>query len=177
MFLRAVVLVVVAGWAAGGAGTDTDVAKEVERLQIPAKIMPPKGKALFLLRAEGVQIYKGVKKNGVLQWVLDAPKADLFDYQTGKKVGTHSKGPIWVSSKGSKVEGELAAKVPAPNPHAVDWLLLETKGDGGDGRFGKVTYIARVDTWGGRPPATPPEKAGATAEVRYQATYVFFGNP
>jgi hypothetical protein len=148
--------------------------KELERLNIPAKLLPRDGTVLFLLRAEGVQIYKGVEKDGKLQWNLEGPRAVLLDYDTGEKVGTHSKGPSWESTDGSKVQGKLLASAPAANASAIPWLLLEAKSAGGTGRFGNVTFISRVDTWAGRAPAKPPEKVGATTEVRYQATYVFF---
>ncbi len=156
--------------------TSEDGNKEIERLNIPAKLIPKKATPLFLLRAEGVQIYKGVEKDGKLQWVLEGPRAVLLEYDSGEKAGTHSKGPLWESSDGSKVQGKLLASEPAANPSAVPWLLLETKSAGEDGRFGKVAFIARVDTWAGRAPEKPPEKVGATKEVRYQATYVFYGD-
>jgi hypothetical protein len=151
------------------------VIKELERLKVPAKLIPEGRLPLFMLRAEGVQIYKGVEKDGRLVWSPATPNAVLLDYVTGEKVGTHSAGPVWEGSDGSKVEGKKIASVPAPNADAVDWLLLEGKGDGGKGRFSGVTFIARIDTWAGREPASKPEKVGAVKEVRYQATYVFFG--
>jgi hypothetical protein len=149
--------------------------KEVARLNISAKLLPQNATALFLLRAEGVQIYKGVEKDGKLQWTLDGPRAVLLDYDTGEKVGTHLKGPIWESSDGSKVQGKLLASEPAANASAIPWVLLEAKSTTGADRFRNVTFIVRVDTWAGRAPAKPPEKAGAMQEVRYQATYIFFG--
>jgi len=157
----------------------TPAAKEVERLKVPAKLMPRQGKVLFLLRAEGTQKYQGQMKDGALQWVLQGPQAVLRDYDTGEKVGTHSKGakgPVWEGTDRSKVEGRPIASERAPNGTAIPWLLLEAKGDG-KGRFGKVSFIARVNTWAGSPPATPPAKAGAVKEVHYQATYIFFSKP
>jgi D-alanyl-D-alanine dipeptidase len=154
---------------------DVPAAKEVGHLTVPARLIPDQGKVLLLLRAEGVQIYKGVEKDGKLGWALEEPRADLLEYDTGEPVGTHSKGPVWAGTDGSKVRGKLLASEPAPNRTAIPWLLLEGKGDGGEGRFGKVTFIARVDTWAGRAPLDPPDKAGALKEVRYQATYVFYG--
>src|SRR5205823_4919785 len=121
----------------------------------------------------GVQIYKAEEKDGKPQWVLQAPRAVLLDYRTGEKVGTHSRdanGPVWEAADGSKVQGKPVASDPGPNPDAVPWLLLEGKA-GGEGVFGNVTFIVRAETWAGRPPATPPEKAGVVKEVRYQATY------
>src|SRR4051812_14649870 len=118
MLTHAVMIIVAAGLSGAGASDNTQVTKEVTRLKIPAKLIPKMAKPLFLLRAEGIQIYKGEKKDGKLQWVLQAPDAILLDYQTGKKVGTHTKGPAWESSQGSKVEGKVVANAPAPNPSA-----------------------------------------------------------
>jgi hypothetical protein len=131
---------------------DSPLAKELDRFKVPPKLIPEKAKALFLLRAQGIQLYQSVEKDGKPQWVLEAPQAVLRDYDTGTKVGTHSKGPVWKAREGSKVQGKLLASAPAPNASAIPWLLLELKGDGGAGRFGKVTFIARVDTWAGRAP-------------------------
>jgi Protein of unknown function (DUF3455) len=179
MALRAALLVAAFALIAADGPKTPPAAKEVERLKVPAKLMPRQGKVLFLLRAEGTQKYEGQLKDGKLQWVFQAPRAVLRDYDTGEKVGTHSKaakGPVWEGTDRSKVEGKLIASERAPNGTAIPWLLLEATGDG-KGRFGKVSFIARVDTWAGGPPTTPPARAGAVKEVHYQATYVFFGKP
>ncbi len=57
------------------------------------------------------------------------------------------------------------------------WLLLKATSHEGAGIFSKVTYIQRVDTWAGRPPATgaTKENAGKELRVKYEATYRFFG--
>jgi hypothetical protein len=73
------------------------------------------------------------------------------------------------------VEGKRVAGEKARNPTAVDWLLLEGTRAGEKGRFDGAAFIARVDTWGGREPTTKPDKIGAVKEVRYQATYIFWG--
>jgi hypothetical protein len=113
--------------------------------------------------------------NGTFQWSLRGPKAVLFDYDTGEPAGTHSQGPIWEAKDGGKVLGEVLSKKEAPNRGAVDWLLLRAKENAGNGRFGKVTFITRADTWAGRPPKALPKTKDATSDVRYQATYVFWG--
>jgi hypothetical protein len=174
MLCWASLVLTVAPLLGGDAPESSPAAKELERLKVPAKLIPEKAQLLFVLRAEGVQVYKGKDKDGKPQWVLDGPRADLLDYATGQKVGTHSKGPVWEGTDGSKVKGKPLANVPAPNPTAIDWLLLEGKGEGG-GRFGNVTFIGRVDTWAGRAPIAAPARAGTVTEVRYQATYVFYG--
>jgi hypothetical protein len=153
----------------------TTLEKEVKRLAIPQALMPKGKLPLFMVRAEGVQIYQA---NDKLEWVFQAPEAKLLDYRTGAKVGSHAKelkGPIWVDGKGSKLTGNLVAKKEAPNAEAIPWLLLEVKNENG-GAYAKVTHIQRVDTWAGQMPAVGPAKAGETARVPYQATYIFWGD-
>jgi Protein of unknown function (DUF3455) len=82
----------------------------------------------FQVRAEakGVQIYKSVEgKDGRLEWIPEAPLADLFNSE-GKKVGTHYEGPSWEAMDGSKVirDKEQAVKMAAaPNANAdIPWL-------------------------------------------------------
>jgi hypothetical protein len=152
---------------------DERAAKELDRLAVPAKLLP-KGKLLFLLRAEGVQVYKAEKKDGALKWVLDGPKAVLLDHDVGEKLGTHSKGPVWQLGNDSKTAAKVLASAPAPRAAAVPWLLLEKTGEK-TGRFRHVTHVLRIDTWGGQAPAAAPAKAGDVREVRYHATYAFFG--
>jgi hypothetical protein len=98
-----------------------------------------------------------------------------MDYRTGEEVGTHSKGPIWVDTKGSTLTGKVIQTSPAPNAQAAAWLLLEVNNANG-GRFVNVTHVQRVDTWGGQKPATSPTKPDETVSVPYQATYIFWGS-
>ena len=142
---------------------------------VPAPLAPSGKQELFRLRGEGVQIYVGALQDGRLQWVLQAPQADLLDYRTGEKAGTHGAGPTWTAADGGVLRGKKVAAADAPDADAVPWLLLETKSENG-GRFANVTHIQRVATWGGRAPATPPSQAGETRQVRYEATYVFLGD-
>ena len=152
--------------------SDTAIQKEVKRLAIPDSLMPKGKQPLFMARAEGFQIYEADVR---LQWMLQAPEAVLRDFRTGETVGTHSKGPIWVDANGSKLVATGKKSAPAPNAEAVAWLLVDVKNENG-GRFTHVTHIQRVDTWAGLPPAAAPSKAGETAKVRYEATYIFWGD-
>jgi internalin A len=150
------------------------IEKEVNRLAIPQDLMPKGKQPLFLVRAEGVQIYQANEK---LQWVFQSPQAKLLDYRTGAEVGSHSKepkGPIWVDGKGSKLTGNKIRDKVAPNEEAIDWLLLEVNNENG-GDYAKVTHIQRVDTWAGRMPTIKPTKVEETVRVPYQATYIFWG--
>jgi hypothetical protein len=149
------------------------------RTALPTAIEPPQGMVLlFRVRAEGVQIYECKKdaKTGQLGWMLKAPQADLFD-DRGDKFGTHSAGPVWEATDGSKIRAAMSKSSPAPDPKAIPWLLLKVTAHEGKGMFGKVQFIQRVDTWAGRPPATGccPENVGKETRVKYQATYLFYG--
>lgn len=154
---------------------DNGIQKELDRLHIPATLLPKDERPLFLFRAEGVQTYTAVEKDGKLQWgPASIPEAKLFDYRTGEQVGTHSEGPVWEDKDGSKLRGKKIAAENAPNAGAIPWLLLEVKSEK-DGRLSKVMHIQRVDTWAGLAPEAPPKKAGDTQAVKYEATYVFLG--
>jgi hypothetical protein len=84
----------------------------------------------------------------------------------------------------TKVNARLTAKklknVAAPdgsypgpnNAGAVDWLLLTDVG--GNASWGGVSYVYRVETAGGMPPATCSGKSGAFT-VPYAAEYWFYG--
>ncbi len=161
-----------------GARPDDAVQKELARLNIPPKLVPAGKQPLFLLRADGVQTYTAEDKDGKLQWsARSVPEATLWDFQTATKVGTHSNGPVWIDSDGSKLSGDPATivKEPSPNADAISWLLVPVKSEG-KGRLAKVAFVQRVDTWGGKAPAAAPAKAGETQSVHYHATYVFLGD-
>jgi hypothetical protein len=98
--------------------------KEVKRLAIPERLTPRGKSPLFLLRAEGVQVYRAEKKGGELVWAFQEPEAGLLDFRTGDKVGTHGKGPFWADGDGGRVTAKLVASAPAPAAGAVAWLLL-----------------------------------------------------
>jgi hypothetical protein len=148
--------------------------REVKRLAVPERLTPGGKSPLFLLRAEGVQVYRAEKKGGGLAWAFQEPEAVLLDFRAGGKVGTHGKGPFWADGDGGRVTAKIIGSAPAPAAGAVAWLLLEATGEP-TGRFAKVTHIQRLDTWAGQPPATPPKKEGETWKARYHATYAFWG--
>ncbi len=143
----------------------------------PVPFAPPgKLAVLFRLRAEGEQIYVCKKgKGGKLGWEPKAPRADLYD-DSGAKVGTHGMGPNWTGSDGSKVFAKVKAKRAAPDARDVPWLLLQADRHEGKGLFSKVRYVQRVDTWAGHPPAKGCDRADKEVRVKYQATYLFYGD-
>lgn len=138
--------------------------------EVPSKISVPEGNKPFLdVHAVGVQIYSC---NGQA-WAPVAPRANLYD-EDGKLVGTHFAGPSWQTKDGSTVVGSRVDGVNV-DPTAVDWLLLSatpTK----EGRLGRTTFIQRINTTGGRAPATGCDATtvGDRIEIPYTADYVFW---
>lgn len=139
-------------------------------------ITPPQGSALLLeVIADGVQIYTCDAKDGGFGWSFRAPEANLFDQQ-GRQVGTHFGGPTWKIGDGSAVVGEVIAKANAPEPDAIQWLLLRTKSHQGSGTLSTAAYIRRTDTQGGAAPRTGCDASHLSeqARMRYSAIYQFF---
>src|SRR6516225_9676271 len=125
---------------------------------VPKEIaVPPGHKLLCKMAARGLQIYKAVQgKGGALEWVLEAPLADLSDENRGK-AGWHYEGPSWEAVDGSKVvrdETEEVKSAPAPKPKQdIPWLLLKVKAaEGKEGKFSPAVYIQRLQTEGGKAP-------------------------
>jgi len=143
--------------------------------KLPAALAAPAGHALaFELSAEGVQIYVCGGAAGAFAWAFQAPEAKLVDSR-GQPAGTHYAGPTWEGVDGSKVVG---AKVEGATPDlaAIPWLLLRAASNAGTGRMADVTFVQRIQTWGGLAPAAGcgSVTAGAVARVSYRATYCFY---
>src|SRR5438552_1542097 len=120
--------------------------------------------------AIGVQIYRW---NGT-NWVFLAPSATLYgDPAYHGQVATHYAGPTWESNSGSKVVGMRLAGC-TPDASAIPWLRLGAISSQGPGVFNGVTFIQRVNTVGGKAPATPGTTVGQIASVPYTAEYFFY---
>ena len=136
--------------------------------------VPEGNKLAFHAYAKGVQIYKW---NLITQkWDLLAPQAGLFaeDSYFGE-IGSHYVGPTWESKSGSKVEARRVQGTGCtPDPTAIAWLLLSKFRTEGAGIFSKVTFIQRVNTTGGLPPAAPGAFDGEITESAYTAEYYFY---
>jgi hypothetical protein len=171
---------------------------------VPPALQVPAGQKLIrMLHATGVQIYQckaSAKDPSRYSWVYQEPKADLSD-RSGKDIGRHYAGPTWEADDGSKVVGDVVARVDAPDPAApsaaapsaaapgaaapgaatpgpkgVQWLLLRAKSNTGKGVFAKVQSIQRLHTIGGLAPPDPCDAAHADQRTRvpYSADYYFY---
>lgn len=143
---------------------------------VPEALNPPESATLALaLPADGVQVYgcASAKPGEAPAWSLDGPHALLG---TRKDIGgTHFAGPIWQALDGSTVKGAKLSSADAPSANAIPWLLLSGTPSAA-GSFAHVTFIQRLDTVGGKAPASGCDAShlGAKVLVPYQAKYYFY---
>jgi hypothetical protein len=131
--------------------------------------VPDGNEVAFHAYAIGVQIYRW---DGT-SWVFVAPAAVLFaDAGYHGRVGIHSAGPTWESNSGSKVVGTRLAGC-TPDPDSIPWLKL-SGASSGPGVLNGVTFVQRINTVGGKAPATAGTTVGQAAQVPYTAEYVFY---
>jgi len=144
---------------------------------IPEILKVPDGNVL-LLRARGTGVQKYTSP--VSATSKPTPHAILLtgDEDEGDLAAIHFGGPTWEALDGSSVVGDAAnAKhYPAPDPDGVDWLLIPAKSTSGKGLFSRVTYIQRLYTDGGKPPAENCDQGDNDSEilVEYSAEYRFY---
>jgi len=156
-----------------------------EKLVLPSSVslpanLPSGNKRVATYFAEGVQKYKARVKQGsypiAFEWVFVAPEATLYDVNN-TVVGHHGAGPFWTLSPSDSIYAQAfspARTATSPDAGSIDWLLLKTKdGTTPSGIFAGVDYIQRIDTKGGKAPATPPATITETAAVKYTAVYRF----
>jgi len=139
------------------------------------EVSPPQGSALFLEdEQDGVQIYTCESKASGFEWSFTAPEANLFDTQ-GRQIGTHFGGPTWKLDDGSAVVGDVIARADAPEPDAIQWLLLRATSHQGSGGLSQAAFIRRTDTKGGVRPTTGCDASHVSEQTRkrYSAIYEF----
>ena len=144
--------------------------------QVPPQLQPPAGEQLlFQLHAKGDQVY--ICKEGVTQfaWTLKAPDAQLFD-KNDKPFGKHFAGPSWEAKDGSRVTGKAVANAPSPDADSIPWLLVTVATHDGAGVLSRATTIQRLNTKGGKAPASGCDSTHSGQEVRvpYTADYLFY---
>ena len=144
--------------------------------QVPPQLQVPANEQLLLqVHAKGDQIYTCKADNAQFSWVLKAPDAQLFD-KDGKPFGKHFAGPTWETSDGSRVVGKAIANAPSPDAGSIPWLLVNVVSHDGNGVLSRVTTIQRLNTKGGKAPASGCDAAhlGQETRVPYTADYLFY---
>jgi Protein of unknown function (DUF3455) len=164
------------GNLAGGALAVIFFAAGAGAQQVPEALQVPASEELVVqVHAKGDQIYSCKVDGEQPGWTLKAPEAQLFD-KDGKTFGKHFAGPSWEASDGSRVMGKAAANVASPDADSIPWLLVKVVSHAGDGVLTRVTSIQRINTKGGKAPASGCDAGHAGQEVRvaYSANYLFF---
>ncbi|MGB7284586.1 MAG: DUF3455 domain-containing protein [Candidatus Acidiferrum sp.] len=144
--------------------------------EVPQQLQPPANERLYLqVHAKGDQVYTCKEESAQFAWALKAPDAQLFDKE-GKPFGKHFAGPSWEANDGSRVVGKALANVPSPDANSVAWLLVRVVTHEGSGVLSRATSIQRLNTKGGRAPASGCDAAHAGQELRvaYSADYLFY---
>src|SRR5262249_44031485 len=120
---------------------------------VPEKIKAPAGEELVLRgHASGSQIYVcQAGADGKYDGRLHAADATQCGQQ-GKIIGHHFAGPSWKQKAGSEIKGKAVARVDAPDPDSIPWLLVTVTDRSGNGVLSRVTSIQRIHTKGGQPP-------------------------
>ena len=144
--------------------------------QPPPQLQPPPTEQLLLqVHAKGDQIYTCKGDAAQFAWTLKAPDAQLFD-KDGKPFGKHFAGPSWEAPDGSRVTGKAVANAPSPDADSIPWLLVNIVGHEGAGVLSRATAVQRLNTRGGKAPATGCDASHGGQEVRvaYSADYLFY---
>jgi hypothetical protein len=157
-------------------GAGARLSFSVAAQDIPEQLRPPAGEQLLLqVHAKGDQVYVCNGTTAEFSWTLKAPDAQLFD-ERDKSFGRHFAGPTWEANDGSRVVGKAVVNAASPDPHSIPWLLVTAVGHDGSGVFSRVTTIQRINTNGGKAPASGCDASHLNQEVRvpYSADYRFY---
>jgi hypothetical protein len=188
--------VVFAAIAALGAAVGASPLDKFIPPDVPSELAVYENETAFLMaHAVGTQNYSCLPStNGAVAWTLVGPQATLFS-EDGGQVITHflSANPeeaglpraAWLHSRDSSTVwaalSAMSSNAAYVDPNAIPWFLLRTVGKqtgptSGD-RLTQTTAIQRVNTAGGKAPATGCSSAsdiGRKALVPYEADYVFY---
>jgi uncharacterized protein DUF3455 len=158
------------------AAASTVLSFSIAAQQVPQQLQPPANEQLLLqVHAKGDQVYTCKSDAAQFTWSLKAPDAQLFD-KNGKLVGKHFAGPSWEANDGSRVTGKAVANAPSPDADSIPWLLVNILSHDGSGVLSHATTIQRVNTKGGKAPASGCDASHVGQEVRvpYSADYLFY---
>lgn len=161
------------GHAADHAPATATGSARADSTEIPTQLQVPDGnEQVAAFGARGVQTYTCVSG----AWTFLEPAATLWKEgdPLRRPVALHSKGPVWISTvDGSAVNASAVPGASVTHDDAVPEILLKATATRGDGVFGSVSYVQRLNTEGGLAP-TGSCTDGAQTGVPYSATYLFY---
>ena len=152
--------------------------------EVPAAIkVADDYKLIMHAYAKGVQVYvctQDPTDTSRYVWTFSEPRANLYtaaDYH--KLIGKHylnpAKKPTWESTDGSTISGAKLQQVNSPDSTAIPWLLLKGITPGGTGTLTQIAFIQRINTQGGKAPATADKQhKGQLLAQPYTAEYLFY---
>jgi hypothetical protein len=134
---------------------------------------PSEAEPILELAATGVQIFRCEPDKDGFHWAFRLPEAELRDAR-GQVVAHHGANYSFEHVDGSRLIGTIVGYDSAPSDDSVHWLLLRTQSYG-QGEFEKATYVQRVDTSGGMPPAQcAADQANQILRVPFSAKFIFY---
>jgi len=123
--------------------------------------------------ARGVQVFRCEQRGGAWGWWFRLPEAELTD-AGGAVVARHGADFSFEHVDGSRLLGKVVAADEAPRAEDLRWLLFSARSFG-QGAFTGITYVQRVNTRGGIPPARCEAKqANQLLRVDFSAEFVFY---
>jgi hypothetical protein len=138
------------------------------RIRAPTEVEPA-----FELVATGAQIFRCEPDKDGFRWVFRLPEAELRDAR-GQVVAHHGANYSFEHVDGSRLLGTIVGYDSAPSDDSVRWLLLRTQSFG-QGELEKVSYVQRIDTVGGMPPAQcQAEQVNQILRVPFSAKFIFY---
>jgi FtsP/CotA-like multicopper oxidase with cupredoxin domain len=158
------------------AAASTVLLSSLAAQQVPKELQPPANEQLLLqVHAKGDQVYTCKSEAAQFTWTLKAPDAQLFD-KDGKLFGKHFAGPSWEATDGSRVTGKAVANAPSPDANSIPWLLVNVVSHDGTGVLSRATTLQRLNTKGGKAPASGCDASHVGQELRvpYSADYLFY---
>jgi len=138
------------------------------QIRAPSEVEPA-----FELSANGVQIFRCEPDKRDFRWAFRLPEAELRDGR-GQVVARHGTGYSFEHVDGSRLLGTIVSYDSASSSDSVPWLLLQTRSYG-QGEFEKVSYVQRINTVGGMPPAQcSADQVNRVLRVPFSANFVFY---
>ena len=109
-----------------------------------------------------------------LEWMLGDTNAELIEI---KPVDAGDRRSTQVRLSKDLIRRLMEARLsvrsskrqPAPEAIDTDWLLYKVTKNEGQGFLSRVSYVRKVFTHAGRPPAARPTRRGERASVAYSA--------
>jgi len=134
---------------------------------------PEAGVEVLRLSGRGAQIFRCESQAAGARWIYRLPEAELRDAQ-GTVLVRHGANLSFEHVDGSRLFGEILDHVPSPNDDSLPWLLLKTRAYG-PGALSAITYVERINTVGGMPPAScDAAQLNQVLRVPFSADFVFF---